>query len=221
MKFKTSIMTFESTEEFKTKASCLRGFFASKFNEYIELHNHNTDKFLYRYPLIQYKFLQNKPFLVGINEGVDVLKEIFDEFEVIKLNGRQYEVTERIISIKKQDFGISKKIIFYEFMTPWLALNSENYNRYISASSNEERVQLLRRQLTGNLLSMSKGLGYTVPEEIKCDIDLVKIDSKYKEQQFVSFNGSFMVNFELPDYLGIGKSVSKGHGTVRKIDTYQ
>jgi len=31
------------------------------------------------------------------------------------------------------------------------------------------------------------------------------------------FIGTFSVNFEIPDYWGIGKSVSRGFGPVKKI----
>ena len=33
----------------------------------------------------------------------------------------------------------------------------------------------------------------------------------------LGFLGAFSVNFEIPDYWGIGKSVSRGFGTVRTI----
>jgi hypothetical protein len=32
----------------------------------------------------------------------------------------------------------------------------------------------------------------------------------------IGFEGMFQTNFNLPDYFGIGKSVSRGFGTVRK-----
>jgi hypothetical protein len=31
------------------------------------------------------------------------------------------------------------------------------------------------------------------------------------------FLGTFSINFEIPDYWGIGKSVSRGFGTVKKV----
>lgn len=78
-------------------------------------------------------------------------------------------------------------------------------------------MELLRNILKGNLLSMSKSLGYSVPDQIKCDIDLLPTKSRYKDTVITSFDGGFMANFCIPDHLGIGKSVSKGFGTVRKI----
>lgn len=73
IKLKTLEMTFEGTEEFRGDANQIRGFFASKFNEYDQLHNHNTDRFYYRYPLVQYKVLDRMPFIVGVNEGAEIL----------------------------------------------------------------------------------------------------------------------------------------------------
>ncbi|MGQ9534929.1 MAG: CRISPR-associated endonuclease Cas6 [bacterium] len=34
----------------------------------------------------------------------------------------------------------------------------------------------------------------------------------------LAFLGTFSVNFEIPDYWGIGKSVSRGFGTIIKTD---
>jgi hypothetical protein len=34
----------------------------------------------------------------------------------------------------------------------------------------------------------------------------------------IGFLGNFSVNFEIPDYWGIGKSVSRGFGTVKRVD---
>jgi hypothetical protein len=37
----------------------------------------------------------------------------------------------------------------------------------------------------------------------------------------LGFLGTFSVNFEIPDYWGIGKSVSRGFGTVMKVKSDQ
>jgi hypothetical protein len=33
----------------------------------------------------------------------------------------------------------------------------------------------------------------------------------------IGFLGNFSVNFEIPDYWGIGKSVSRGFGTIKRV----
>ena len=34
----------------------------------------------------------------------------------------------------------------------------------------------------------------------------------------IGFLGTFQVNFDFPDYIGLGKSVSRGFGTIKKIN---
>ena len=73
---------------------------------------------------------------------------------------------------------------------------------------------MLSKMLVGNLLSMSKGLGYTVPARIEAETTLNSIKTKLKRVEVIGFIGSFRTNFEIPDFFGIGKSVSRGFGTV-------
>lgn len=219
IKLKTLEMTFEGAGEFRGDANQIRGFFASKFNEYDLLHNHNTDRFCYRYPLVQYKVLDRIPLVVGVNEGAEILKGLFDKFDTVTLPYENFEITERSMRIKKQDFGLTKSIYFYEFLTPWLALNKENEEKFLETRNPEEQKEMLRKTLAGNLLSMSKTLGYTVPDTIKCDVDVELRRSKYKNMDFTSFTGGFIANFLIPDFMGVGKGVAKGFGTVRKITT--
>ncbi|MDD3175568.1 MAG: CRISPR-associated endonuclease Cas6 [Candidatus Nanoarchaeia archaeon] len=35
--------------------------------------------------------------------------------------------------------------------------------------------------------------------------------------EILAFKGDFKINFILPDYIGLGKSVSRGYGNVRKV----
>ena len=100
MKLKTLEMTFKSTKEFKENILCTRSFFATKFNEYIQLHNHVTDKLVYSYPTIQYKVIRNRPLILGIKEGIDVLKEVFDDFDTVRLGDNEYEIIQRSMTIK-------------------------------------------------------------------------------------------------------------------------
>ena len=139
-------------------ASKLRGFFATSFNEHALLHQHVTDKLVYKYPLIQYKMLEGSPLVLGINEGAEVLKEIYDKFDEIKLGENTYSIMERGVTLKSEEFGCCEEINSYRFATPWIALSQENYPKYLNASR-EERKDLLRRILVGNILSASKGLG--------------------------------------------------------------
>ena len=216
MNLKTFTLTLASNRPIRGSAPELRGFFATKFTEYALLHQHNADKLIYRYPLVQYKMINGAPMVIGINDGVEVLKQIYDKYDEIKLGEEVYEIVEKGIAVKDQEFGISGKFHSYELVTPWLALNQENYMKYYGLKNGDERQGLMRKTLIANLLSMSKSLDYLVADEIKCDVQLRARKSRLKDVNVMTFIGGFCANFLIPDYLGIGKSVSRGFGAVRR-----
>ncbi|MEW6006895.1 MAG: CRISPR-associated endonuclease Cas6 [bacterium] len=58
-------------------------------------------------------------------------------------------------------------------------------------------------------------MGYTVPEPIKAEIDKIEeVQTSLKGTPMLGFLGDFSINFDIPDYWGIGKSVSRGFGTI-------
>ncbi|MBW1679139.1 MAG: CRISPR-associated endonuclease Cas6, partial [Deltaproteobacteria bacterium] len=107
-----------------------------------------------------------------------------------------------------------------DFLTPWLALNEKNYEKYQRVGRWEKKKELLEKILIGNIISMSKSLGYTVPKPIKATIDkLREVKTSLKGTPMLGFLGTFSVNFEIPDYWGIGKSVSRGFGTIKRVES--
>ena len=210
-------LTLHSDAPMRGDGAKLRGFFATSFNEYALLHQHDTDKLIYKYPLIQYKMLEGNPLVLGINEGAEVLKEIYDKFDEIKLGESNYTIMERGITMKSEEFGCSQEILSYRFSSPWLALSQENYARY-SEASQEGRKDLLRRILVGNLLSASKGLGYVAREHIRLDLGRMQDEiCLLKGTKVTGFRGEFTTCFAIPDLMGLGKSVSRGYGAVTRL----
>ena len=83
--------------------------------------------------------LEGSPLVLGINEGAEVLKEIYDKFDEIKLGESNYRIMERSITMKSEEFGCTDKILSYRFASPWLALSQENYSRYTSSVLGREK----------------------------------------------------------------------------------
>ncbi len=123
---------------------------------------------------------------------------------------------EKKISINNDDYGITNDYIKYEFLSPWIALNQKNIDEY-RKSNDMEREEILKKVLIGNVISMSKGLNYTVNDKVKCWLNLEKREVNIKNIKHVAFIGEFKVNFNIPDYFGIGKNVSKGFGTIKRV----
>ena len=220
MRVKTLIFSFECDEPVEGKTEWFRGFFTEHFREYTLLHHHLEDnKLYYSFPLIQYKLMDGKPLVIGINEGAEILQRIYLELSHVRLGPREYQITEKTIIIRTDDVVVTQELKSFSFLTPWLALNEKNYEKYQKFGSREKRKELLQSILVGNLLSMSKGLGYTVSEAIRAEIKNFKeVRTKLKDIPMIGFLGTFSVNFEIPDYWGIGKSVSRGFGTVKKVE---
>jgi hypothetical protein len=157
------------------------------------------------------------PTVIGINEGAEVLKEIHDEYDEIRLGTNTFQIVERGVTIRDEEFGISDKIYSYEFVTPWLAFSQENYKKFYTLKGKPDRDEFMRKILTGNILSMAKSLNYTVPRQIKCDAYVTFRKDRLKDVSVMVFSGIFHVNFIIPDLFGIGKSVSRGFGAVRQL----
>ena len=197
----------------------LRGFFANERQEGSLLHNHGVEgKDIYRYPLVQYKVLQNHPVVVALEEGIDVLYPLVMERETLLLAGREYPCGHTEIEWKETEIGDTDQIFHYSFRTPWFGLNQNNFARYSRATDNEKQ-ELLKHILIGNILSLSKGLGVKVERQLKLQTDLQPVSVSFKRETVLGFYGSFSVNYRIPNALGLGKSVSRGFGTVEREET--
>ena len=220
MKIPVFILTFECSQRIKNNPGLLRGYFGRKFNEYELIHHHTKeDKLIYKYPMIQYKVLEGKPTVLGIGLGADVLKNIYEDVNELQLGGKSFEIFGKTMVYAKAEYGISNILLLYSFHTPWLALNEKKYEKYIKFGAWTKKKELLEKIIIGNIISMSKGLGYTVPAPIKANIiKLKEVRTSLKGTPMLGFLGTFSVNFEIPDYWGIGKSVSRGFGTVKRVE---
>jgi len=200
-------------------AGKIRGYLGNLFWDNPYAHQHSEDgKFIYKYPRVQYKIVKGKCILIGFNEGMQIVKQVFFELKSINISGRWQKILGKGLEGYCAFFSISSDQTSYSFLTPWLALNEKNFENYRELQTLEEKKKLLENILIGNIISISKSLGYTVPEPIEAHIQRIKqITTKLKNVPMIGFLGTFSVNFEIPDYWGIGKSVSRGFGTIKKL----
>ena len=101
----------------------------------------------------------------------------------------------------------------------WLALSQDNYQRYQQIQNDLERIDFLEGILKANIIAFAKGVKWDVDRTIHLRIDEV-IKTKlvpYKSQKLMAFDLTFRSNVFLPDFVGLGKGVSLGFGTVSLI----
>lgn len=195
----------------------LRGFFASGQEAGSPLHNHDRQsRDLYRYPLVQYKVVDGVPVILAIENGIPALQQVILNCRELTLGGQVYPCGGLRMELEDCVLGDTRERCRYKFRSPWFGLNQRNYRQY-EQSSAEDQKSLLERVLAGNLLSLSKEFGVYVEQRLEPECALRSSSFRFKNETVLGFEGEFSVNFLLPDLLGLGKSVSKGFGTVSAL----
>ncbi len=197
----------------------LRGFFGELFREHSPLlHNHYDDGSVrYAYPLVQYKVIDKVPLLTGFGEGSRLLVELFLKIKHLDIEGVHYDVNSKNITNIVNSFNDFSSLYEYEFKTLWMALNQKNFDIYKNLKTEEEKSGFLDKQLQNNILSFYKGVGFRIGERIMVKGHFGEKVTKFKNRNMLAFEGRFVSNALLPDFAGIGKSTSRGFGTVLKL----
>jgi len=196
----------------------LRGFFGNLFKEHSPLlHNHFEDGSLrYAYPLVQYKVVDKVPMLTGFGEGGRLLINLFLKIKKLDIDGVEYALNAKNIENKIIELGELSTLIEYRFKTLWMALNQKNFKQYSNLKTDIEKSTFLDKQLQNNILSFYKGIGFYVNERIMVNGHYKEKTTLYKNKKMLAFEGNFVSNAIIPDYAGIGKSTSRGFGTILK-----
>jgi hypothetical protein len=215
---KTGIMKFP---EIRIKPSYLhkvRGYFSRQFAQFDLIHNHQrtTEKLFYRYPAVQFKIYDCLAIHAYKPEGITVLKKLFLESENIVIEDRIFTINSKEIEVKEVEIGENGKIYVYKFVTPWIALNQENFKAYLSLETEKQRKDKLHSILINNIIAFCKFAGYTIKKRLVVKSSFITEPVNLKGKTLLGIKGEFMVNFLLPDLLGIGKSPSRGYGNIIK-----
>jgi len=197
----------------------VRGYFATNFSDNPLLHNHLPNgKFSYKFPKIQYRLFDGNPALIAMEEGIDVLKEVFFLTDEMVIGNRKYTLNEKEIISCNVEIGQQNEFTYYQFLSPYMALNQENYLKY-QAADKYDKVTLLKDILKNNLKTISKGFSYEIPEfeKIAVQANLKPKLINFKNVKMLCFTGDFKTNFLIPDYWGLGKQTARGFGVVKQI----
>ncbi len=218
MQITQTIIQFPDIKLQTRDAHKLRGYFGNLFKEQSPLlHNHYADgKARYAYPLVQYKVIDNTPVLVGFQQGGELLVSLFLKIKEIDIEGEQFPVLAKNISQEHEELSVNKQLFNYSFKTLWMALNQNNHRKYLKLKEGAKK-EFLNRQLQNNILSFYKGLSFRTSERIMAVSQLKEKQTKFKGQPMLGFTGNFTSNAFIPELAGIGKSVSRGFGTVAQI----
>lgn len=219
----TTTIQFPELRLFARDAHKLRGFFGSFFRERSTLlHNHfvnehGEERLRYSYPLVQYKILHGTPILLGLGEGSDVLADLFLDIHELNIGGKLYPIEHKNIERKEVECGLTDELHEYSFQSPWFALNQTNFDHY-NTLFEEERLEMLQAILRGNILSFFKGVGVWLEGRVMSSLRIEgTVPLQFKDRAMIGFRASFTTNALLPNWVGLGKSVGRGFGSIAKL----
>jgi hypothetical protein len=198
-----------------------RGAIINKVGDsYTLFHNHQAGgKFRYQYPLIQYKALFNRPMIVCVDEGVDEIHRFFQQPNWrLSISGRDLDIKIERLEMKQYTMQVWEKSFSYHIRN-WVALSQESYKRYLSLAGLVEQVQFLETILIGNILSFAKGIGWHIEKPVEAKINNIQRTGlvTVKGVRVMAFSLDFKSNIFLPNYIGLGRNVSIGYGTVKQL----
>ena len=217
MQIQLTTIRFPEIQLATRDAHKLRGYFGNLFKEHSPLlHNHfENGTFRYQYPLVQYKVIHQTPVLLGINEGGQLLVNLFLDIHEIKLNDQVFPVYQKNIDNRHVTIGVNEELYHYRFETLWMGLNQDNFRKYARLEEDDKKP-FLQKILIGNILSFFKSLDFRIDQKILINSGLAEKQTQFKNKQMLAFTGDFYSNALLPSMVGLGKAVSRGFGTINQ-----
>lgn len=214
-----TILNFPNLHLATRDAHKLRGYFANRFQEESDLfHNHEADgKSIYRYPLIQYKVISGHPMIVAIGEGAQWMVKAFLEVSEIQIEDQTYPLPSKNLKSRDVPIGVDNNLHRYEFCNPWMALSQKNFELFKKLNP-EQQTEKLQKILTGNILSFFNATRHLEKERVMVNLNITeRVITRFKNNPMEAFKGNFVTNVQLPDFIGLGRSASRGYGTIKQV----
>lgn len=168
----------------------------------------------YRYPLIQYRSEGGKATIWAMNAGIKSLQQWLNRgMDNFSIGGRRRSL--KIVDFKGADAFLEKTESFHTYrLMDWLALNQENYQKWLKMDRHIDRTSLLEEILAGQLLGFATAANWQIPNRFDAYIQHIRSARPVKVHgtQRIAFNLLYRTNLKLPTGLALGRSVAFGFG---------
>jgi hypothetical protein len=208
-------LALEPSNPLKFSLDELRSFFNNESADYTRHHKDSSTNLIHRYPVVQCKQIKNKLLVIGISQGADFLQALTYDKQELLMGENTCIILKRDQKIRNETVGITDTMQKYEFLTPWLALNQQNAKKFYYLKGKSERDTFMQKILTGYLITFAKSIDYNLPTQLICRSKVRFKRERIHHENVMVFLGTFETNLMIPDYLGIGQSVSQGFGAIR------
>jgi hypothetical protein len=218
MILRTFTLTLEPVNPLQFPIDEVRSILNKELAAYSLLTRDADSDAIHRYQAVQCKYLKHDLIVIGISQGAGLLRQLTEGRDTMFSDRNSCTVTVRDSAIKNEEFGVTDLVQTYEFLTPWLALNQQNAKKFYDLKGKPERDAFMQKLLLGHLTALAKSLDYKPPSPITCEPKVRFRRDRIDHENVMVFLGKFRTNLQIPDFLGIGQSVSRGFGTIRHID---
>jgi len=217
MNLRIFVLTLEPENPVRFSIERFRSYLNKQVLEYAALRT-DREGFIHRYPVVQCKQIKTTLLTVGLAQGADFLYQLSSGKTSIATGPDACTIVSRDLEIREEEFGIADEPATYEFQSSWLALNQQNAKKFYDLTGKPERDAFMHKILTGHLATLAKSLDYTPAVPITCEAKVRFRRERIDRENLIVFYGKFTTNLRIPDYLGIGQSISQGYGTVRRVE---
>ncbi|MDI6739986.1 MAG: CRISPR-associated endonuclease Cas6 [Candidatus Edwardsbacteria bacterium] len=196
----------------------LRGFYGAHYRENPGMKAFLDKSHTFRYPAMQYKVIEGEGMVVGFGEGATVLQSLpFPE--TLRLGSEDLPLVSARSGNEQAQWGLAERKIKYRVLTPWIGMDEQDTAKYFRLKNPDVQKYFLSGLLIGSIVTASKLLNYRIPGMINAEfLELKPITVEPYGKPQLGFKGTMAVNFVLPDYFGVGKSIAQGYGAVKRID---
>jgi hypothetical protein len=210
-------LTLEPEHPLRFSLDKFRSFLNKKLAEYSALGQNDAVGFIHRYPVLQCKRVKGDLIVTGISQGAGCLCKLTRDETELGAGEISCRITARDPAIRAEPFGVTDAMSTYKFLTPWLALNQQNANKFYDLNGKFPRDAFMQKLLTAQLNTLAKSLDYEITVPITCKAKVRFERERIDRENVMVFLGKFRTNLTIPDFLGIGQSVSQGYGTIKRI----
>lgn len=169
----------------------------------------------FHYPRVQFKIIENMAYLIALEEAASFLQAAEANNQVRIQLPDEITMSHCAFESRIEPIGLIDSAREYKFATPWLALNDRNFNTYTQSRSKQNRNEELHRILVGNCFSLINGLAIPLDGRIELECGkMTSVKASVNGRGQIGFLGTFRVNLHLANFIGLGKSVSRGFGSV-------
>lgn len=192
-------------------------------------HNHDNSEegeahFHWGYPLVQYSVRGGCATVVGLGDGAAAVRNILLPKLPPELTfaGETHPLMGFQMSEREHEWSVQSQYQTYG-LHGWLALNNQNYIDWKFATSQEGRVTILNRALTGHLRVLAKATGIEPLENVLGEVIGIGNQKRvsWHDTYFVRFHALVRSTLSLPTGIGLGRSVAFGFGEVIPVSVYE